>query len=124
MRSTAIPLLAAAMIALGGVGASIAPAPALAQTVRPDVGRPLQAAGEMVRAQRFREALAKVREADAVPNKTAAETSLIERMRLAAASGAGEMDTAAHAFEAVSGQLAPPDRLRSIESLAGGYYRA
>ena len=99
--------------------------PASAQeSVRPEVGRPLQAANDLIRAQRFKQALDKVREADAVGGKSANESYLIERMRLAAASGAGEVDTAARSFEAVSGRVSGPDKLRMIESLAGAYYRA
>lgn len=92
--------------------------------LRPEVGKPLQAAQELVKAGKFREALAKVREADAVGGKTANETLTIERMRLAAASGAGDADTAARAFEAVSGSVGAADKLRMIESIAGTYYRA
>jgi outer membrane protein assembly factor BamD (BamD/ComL family) len=92
--------------------------------VRPDVGKPLQQANELIRAQRFKEALAKVHDADAVPNKTANESYMIERMRLAAASGAGDVETAAKSFEAVSARVNAADRLRMIESLAGAYYRA
>jgi len=88
------------------------------------VGKPLQAAQELVKAGKFREALAKVREADAVGGKTANESLTIERMRLAAASGAGDADTAARAFEAVSGSVGAADKLRMIESIAGTYYRA
>ena len=92
--------------------------------LRPEVGKPLQAAQELVKAGKFREALAKVREADAVGGKTANESLTIERMRLAAASGAGDADTAARAFEAVSGSVGAADKLRMIESIAGTYYRA
>ena len=51
---------------------------------------------------------------------------MIERMRLAAASGAGDADTAARSFEALSGssRVAAADKLRMIESIAGSYYRA
>jgi hypothetical protein len=124
MRQRLTQLAAAAAIAFAGVGAALVPAAVHAQAVRPEIGKPLQAAQELVRAQKFKEALAKVREADAVPNKTAAETQIIERMRLAAASGAGDVETAARSFEAVSGSVSGADRLRMIESLAGGYYRA
>lgn len=96
------------------------------EAVRPEVGKPLQAAQELIKAQKFKEALAKVRDADAVSGKTANESYTIERMRIAAASGAGDIDTAAKAFEALdaSGKLAAADKLRMIESLAGGSYRA
>jgi hypothetical protein len=92
--------------------------------MRPEVGKPLQAAQELVKAGKYREALAKVREADAVGGKTANETTLIERMRLAAASGAGDTDTAARSFDAIGSTVSGPDKLRMIESIAGSYYRA
>ena len=45
-----------------------APTVALAQeSVRPDVGKPLQAAQELMKAQKYKEALAKMRDADGVP---------------------------------------------------------
>ena len=43
------------------------------QGMRPEVGKPLQQASDMLKAGKAKEALAKVREADAVPNKTPAE---------------------------------------------------
>ena len=70
--------------------------------MRPEVGKPLQAAQDHMKAQRFKEALAKVREADAVGSKTANEQTLIERMRLSAALGAGDNGAAERAFEALS----------------------
>ena len=96
------------------------------ESLRPEVGRPLQAAQDLVKAQKFKEALAKVRDADAVGGKNAHESYLIERMRIAAASGAGDVDTAARAFDAINGnpKLNSADKLRMIESLAGGSYRA
>jgi hypothetical protein len=94
------------------------------ESVRPDIGKPLQQAGEMIRAQKFKQALDKIREADAVGGKTASENYMIERMRLAAASGAGDVETAARSFEAVSGKVSSADRVKMIESLAGAYYRA
>jgi hypothetical protein len=107
---------AVAALIVGGVQAQ--------SGLRPEVGKPLQAAQELIKAGKFREALGKVREADAVGGKTASESTMIERMRLAAASGAGDADTAARAFEAVGGTVSGPDKLRMIESIAGSYYRA
>ena len=61
---------------------------ALAQeALRPEVGKPLQAAQDLIKAGKYKEALAKVRDADAVGGKNGGETYLVERMRLAAASG-------------------------------------
>ena len=92
--------------------------------MRPEVGKPLQAAQELIKAGKYREALAKVREVDGVGGKTAAENLMVERMRLAAASGAGDADTAAKAFETVGTSVSGADKLRMIESIAGTYYRA
>jgi Tfp pilus assembly protein PilF len=116
MRRLAACVAVAAALATGAVHAQ--------GGLRPEVGKPLQAAQELVKAGKFREALAKVRDADAVGGKSAAETTMIERMRLAAASGAGDTDTAAKSFDAISGTVAGPDKLRMIESIAGSYYRA
>ncbi|MEQ1685997.1 MAG: hypothetical protein ABL916_20315 [Burkholderiaceae bacterium] len=113
------------LVAAAVVGLAMGSAQAQAQGgLRPEVGKPLQAAQDLVKAGKYREALAKVRELDAVGGKTAAETNTIERMRLAAASGAGDADTAARAFDAISASVAGPDKLRMIESIAGTYYRA
>ena len=92
--------------------------------MRPEIGKPLQAAQEMIKAGKYREALAKVREADAVGGKSAAENNTLERMRLAAASGAGDADTAARSFEALGAGMSGTEKLRTIESIAGTYYRA
>jgi hypothetical protein len=94
------------------------------QGVRPELGKPMQAAQELIKAGKFRDALAKVHEADAIGGKSPAETLLVERMRLAAASGAGDADTAAKAFETVGASASGADKLRMIESIAGTYYRA
>ena len=91
--------------------------------MRPEIGKPLQAAQDMIKAGKYREALGKVREADAVGGKSAAESNTLERMRLAAASGAGDADTAARAFESLSAGMGGAEKLRTIESIAGTYYR-
>ena len=88
-----IAAAAVAVATLGAVG------PALAQdSVRPEVGKPLQAAQELIKAQRFKEALAKVRDAEAAGAHNPNETYLIESMRIAAASGAGDTDTEPSGF--------------------------
>ena len=96
------------------------------ETLRPEIGRPLQAAQEMIKGGRYKEALGKVREAEAVGARNANESYLIERMRLAAASGAGDAETAARSFEAIGGsaKVSGAEKLRMIESIAGMYYRS
>ncbi len=118
MRRVAASGLLVLALSIGSVQAQDA--------LRAEVGKPLQAAQDLIKAGKYKEALLKVRDADAVPNKTANESFTIERMRLAAASGAGEVETAAKSFEAISAspKITAPDKLRMIESIAGSYYRA
>ena len=96
---------------------------AAAQALRPEVAKPLQQAGELLKAGKAREALVKVREADAAPNKTPAEQLTIERMRGAAAQRAGDHATTIQAFEAVyaSGKLSAAEQAQVAESLAYAY---
>ena len=124
LRGTAAAVARAATVAvLLFAGASQAQAQ---DAIRPEVGKPLQAAQELIKAGKFKDALAKVRDADAVSAKTAGESLLIERMRIAAASGAGDVEAAARAFELINAapKVSAADKLRMIESIAGGYYRA
>ena len=95
------------------------------ETVRPEVGKPLQAAQELLKANRFKDALAKVREADGIAAKTPHESYLVERLRGSAAMGAGDSATAIKSFEAVvaSGKAAAGDQLKMVETLAGISYR-
>lgn len=119
--AAAIGLNAApAMIGLSSVVHAAEPA-----TVRPEIGKPLQAAQDLVKAQKYREALAKVHEADAVGGKTPAEQFTIDRMRAVAAYGAGDNETAAKSFEAViaAGRLPAGDQLKYVQTLGGLYYR-
>ncbi len=112
------PLLLAAALAAGVPSVAHAQ-----QALRPEVGKPLQQAGELLRAGKAREALAKVAEADRVPNKTADEQLTIHRMRGAAAQRAGDNATAIQAFEAAmaSGRLPGAEAAQVAESLAFAY---
>lgn len=96
------------------------------EKVRPEVGKPLQAAQDLIKASKYKEALAKIREADAIPAKSPYENYMVERMRAAAASGAKEGDVAIKAYEAViaSGKAPPADQIKIIEALATAHYNA
>ena len=96
------------------------------ETVRPEIARPLQAAQDLMKAGRYKEALARVREGDAVANRTPYETHVLDRMRGSAAAGAGDEATATKSFEAAlaSGRLQNADRLLTLEAVAGSSYRA
>jgi len=128
-RKTRFAAMAAALIAGfglqcgSGVGLGFAPARAQSEAVRAEVGKPLQQAAELLKANRAKEALAKVREAEAVPNKSPAEQLTIERMRGAAAARAGEPQTAIKSFEAVlaSGKAGAAEQAQTAASLAHLY---
>ena len=96
------------------------------ETLRPEIGKPLQAADALIKAKNFNDALAKVRDVDGVPNKTVYETYFIESTRGVAASGAGENDTIIKSFEAVvaTGKAPAASQLKVVEALAGAHYRA
>jgi hypothetical protein len=91
--------------------------------VRPEIGKPLQQAAEYLKANRAKDALAKIRDAEAVPNKTPAEQLTIDRMRATAAARAGDPATAIKSFEAVlaSGKLSPAEQAQTAEQLAFQY---
>lgn len=95
-----------------------------ADTLRPEVGKPLQAAAEMMKQHKTKEALAKVREADAVGGKTAFEAFTVDRMRASVASAAGDNDLAIKSFESIiaSGRLGAGEQIKYIASVASLYY--
>lgn len=124
-----LPLMGSLAVAPAGAQEAAKPAEAGKQpenTVRPDVGKPIQAARELIQARKYKEALAKVREAEAVPNLTAYEKFAIELTRGSAAEGAGENDVAMSSLEAVvaSGRLPAADQLKVIAAVAGLHYQA
>jgi len=92
-----------------------------AQGVRPEVGKPLQQASELLRAGKAKEALAKAREADAVGGKTAAEQLTVDRMKAAAAQRAGDMGAAIQALEAIHAKVGGGEQGQVAEQLASAY---
>jgi tetratricopeptide (TPR) repeat protein len=95
------------------------------QALRPEVGKPLQAAQELYKARKYKEALAKVREADNIGGKTPSEVYTIERMRAAIAAAAGDTGVAIKAFETLveSGKLSAEEQLKFVNALGGLYYQ-
>ncbi|TAK40346.1 MAG: hypothetical protein EPO29_10025 [Betaproteobacteria bacterium] len=96
------------------------------QSVRPEVGKPVQAAVELLKNRRGKEALAKVREAQAVPNRTAYESLIVDQVTGQAAAAAGEPGTAARALEAAAGSSAASEtqRRQFLAAAAGQHYLA
>lgn len=115
-------------LSLAGIVAN----PTLAQeqskgtAVRPEIGKPVQAAADLVKAKRGKEALAKLREAQAIPDKSPYETYLVDRVLGLAAATAGDAATAARAFESVATLPATPEgeRRQFVAAAAGQYYAA
>ena len=92
-----------------------------AQGLRAEVGKPLQQASELLKVGKAREALAKVREADAVGGKNAYEQLTIDRMKAAAAQRAGDSATAIQALESVHGRVGGAEAGQVAEQLASAY---
>jgi len=113
LRTLTIALLAASSIGI-----------ASAQGVRPEIGKPLQAAGDLLRAGKARESLAKVREAEAVGGRSGAEQSLIDRMKAAAAQRAGDMATATQALESLYARSSGAEQGQYAEQLASAYVQS
>jgi len=104
----------------------LTPATAHAQeAIRAEVGKPLAAARDLFKQGKYKESLAKLREAEAAPNRTANENFLIEQMRVAAAMQAGDNDQAIKAANALmaSGKTNEAERARLAQALASLYYR-
>jgi outer membrane protein assembly factor BamD (BamD/ComL family) len=98
-------IILAALLLMAWMGGASAQGTAL----RPEVGKPIQAAIEALKQKRGKEALAKAREAQAVPNKSPYETYMVERVIGQAALVAGEYSTAARALEAAAASPAGPE---------------
>ncbi len=110
---------------VAGARADEAPKPP-ADTVRPEVGKPIQAARELIQAKKYKDALAKAREADAVPNLTAYEKFAIDLTRGSAAQGSGDTEVAISSFESAvaSGRLPAAAQLEVIGAIAELNYQA
>lgn len=109
---------------------SIATSPAAvmaeSDTVRPEVGKPLQAASGLLKSGKYKEALAKIHEAEGASNKSTYENFVIDRMRGFAAAGAGDAQTASKSLEAAmsSGKMSGAEKLSAMEALVSAFYRA
>lgn len=117
----AIKAVVTAAVSLSLAGVLLVHAPvAYAQAVRPEVGRPLQAAEAALKAKRYADAAAKVREADNASGKTANEQVTIERMRAAVAAASGDLATQVAVIN--TGKLPASEQIRMVQSVAGQYY--
>ncbi len=113
-------------LAMAALLATAPSAIAADQALRPELGKPLQAAQEAIRQQKFRDALVKIKEAEQAGSLSPQETVLVEQLRGIAASGAADYTTAAKAFEAAiaTGQLSGADQTRLTQAVGNLYYQA
>lgn len=112
---------------IGLVAALVAlPVPAQQDSLRPQVGEPLQRAQTQLQAGKYGQALESVEAAAAIAGLSPYERFIVERMRGSALAGAGDAAGSAAAFEKVlaAKRLPPEEELRIIEAVAGGYLRA
>lgn len=116
--------IAAAWLAVGLL--MVAAAGQAQDTLRPEIGKPLQVVQELLKAGKYKDALARLRETESVPNRTPFENYFVDRMRASAAAGAGDDATAMKSFEAVltSGRPQGAEKLQILEAAAGSAYRA
>jgi hypothetical protein len=97
-----------------------APASAAAQdAVRAVIAPPLTEARDLLAVGKFKEALAKVAEAEKVPDRSPYENFILDQLRGGAAAGAGDIDTAMRSFESAlaTGRLQGDEAARIDEGL-------
>jgi hypothetical protein len=104
--------------------AAPASAASAANAVRPEFATPFNAAQTAMKAGQGNEALAKLKEAEAIGNLSPYEAYLVTRVRGPAAYAAGDMVTAERDFEAslASPLLPPEDRPSLTKALSTIYY--
>jgi hypothetical protein len=118
--------LLAAALALTAIS-SFSPAGAAGpQTAREQIGKPVEAAQQLLREKKTAEALAKLQRADAVPNKTPYEVYVIEATRAVAYLDAGDDAAAVAALDKAlaTGILPPAEALKRVETQVQLSYRA
>lgn len=120
MRISLIPLFAGAALLLGS---SVTFA---ADTLRPEVGKPLQDAQAALKSRNYREALSDVDAAEKVGGLTPYESYIVNRMRAAAATGAGQSSVAIKAYETAlaSPQMPAAEKLQTYDVIAKLAYGA
>jgi tetratricopeptide (TPR) repeat protein len=92
--------------------------------VSAEVGKHLQAAQDFMKKGKYKEAMAKVNDADRAGGKTATDSYTIEGMRASIATSMGDKATATHAYEALlaSGKVPGGDQSNYVKAIAGNYY--
>ncbi|MFT4047625.1 MAG: hypothetical protein QM661_13155 [Solimonas sp.] len=94
------------------------------QSVRPEVAKPLQEAQKALQSKDYKAALAKIGEAEGVSGLTPFESYTAARMKIAAASGAGDNAAVVQAFDTAlaSGLMPQEDKLKLLGPIAQTAY--
>ncbi|MBP6108394.1 MAG: hypothetical protein KA484_00775 [Rhodocyclaceae bacterium] len=124
-----LALAVVAFCSLSSIGAIAQDAKPAGNTVRPEIGKPLQAAMDALRAKKYKDAMARIHEAEAglmLAGKSAHEVYLVQRVKGQIAGSSGEPQIAAEAFEAAiaSGAIPSNDKISLLGALSGQYYAA
>lgn len=123
-RTPSLRAYLCAALLLGATASFEAHAQGKGDGVRPEVGKPLQEAQSLAKSGRYREAMAKVSEAEAAA-KAPNETFLVQRMRASIASTGGDNDAAVKSYEALlnSGRVTGRDATQMVQAVAVAYYK-
>jgi hypothetical protein len=126
MRIFVARAVLAATLTAAVIPASLVSAPAYAETLRPEVGKPLAKAKALMGAHRYAEAMAQVRVAASVRGLTENEQFIIEELRGSIAQQAGDTATAMHSYKAMldSGRVPPSETAKLWQALASMAYTA
>jgi len=97
-----------------------------ADTVRAAVGKPVEQAQALIRTGNYAAALAKLRKAAAVPDRTPYENLMIAELRGTAAADAGDYSQAANAYQSAlaTGAVPAAQQTPFVQAIAGFFARA
>lgn len=128
LKTLAACMVAALGLSLGAGsegGLSLMGAAQAQAKVSPELGKHLTAVQGLLKGGKYKEAQAKLRDAEGVANRSADENAIIERLRIAAAQGAGDPDSMVRGYEALkaAGKLGGSENLQYLEAIAGTYAR-
>lgn len=103
-----------------------AAAEAKGPTVRPEIGKPLQAARAAATKKRYKDALVQIAKAEAIGQRTDHEQYVIDEMKAYVYVGMRQPGKAADALEAAlkSGRLGGADQAKRLHALANLHYQA
>ena len=119
MKARIRPLVAALVFAAFAAPASVVHAQGAG--VRPEVGKPLQAAQALIKQRKGREAMAEIAKAEAVSGRTAHENNLIAQMKGSAALAAGDHDAVIRAYEPLL-EGGGRGNVQMVQAVAVAYY--